>query len=182
MKVLNDPQSRESRQRKQHKQQPMAEMFFPFYSSPIIFLSEVNIHVYNPSNTGSQITGILTLNDLFLHPTQQPTSTSHITHGRVPPLTQTSNSDSFPLILPVRPSTPPQQFLSLLEIHNPLFSPLSSIHILSLAPSSCSIWWLAVCRSKQLPPVLTPATLQQVLRFRTTSSWNAVWVYQEAGF
>lgn len=80
------------------------------------------------------------------------------------------------------PPPPPQQFLSLLEIHNPLFSPLSSIHILSLAPSSCSIWWLAVCRSKQLPPVLTPATLQQVLRFRTTSSWNAVWVYQEAGF
>lgn len=44
-----------------------------------------------------------------------------------------------------------------------------------LSLSSCSIWQLAVPRSKQLPPVLTPVSLQKVLRFNI-SLWIALTV------
>lgn len=55
-----------------------AKSFLSFHPSLLVFLGEVNLHMNNPSNTCSQIMGILTVNDLFLHSTQQPTCKSRI--------------------------------------------------------------------------------------------------------
>lgn len=126
-----------------------AKSFLSFHPSLLVFLGEVNLHVHNPSNTCSQIMGILTVNDLFLHSTQQPTSISHIDlyseifTSVIQLWLHASNSSS------TSSHRPPNTHDScLIEIYNPLFSPLSTVtHPIS--SQLANLYSSLLCLSKQ---------------------------------
>lgn len=113
--------------RTEHKGQPTSRATPPSPPTPISFLakstSTCTTHPAPALSWPTTSPGML----FSSTPPSNPPSRHTWACSKSTILKHPTRSESFPVSLPVRPSPAPQQFLSLPEIHNPLFSPLSTI-------------------------------------------------------